>query len=121
MSKKSSISLIMRGYPYFFLIIIKFPYYSTNFGNFRSVGGLEVDQQIYSERFCYLASIYLFKINNKNTRTRCEICSKLEIKTPERCLCRLGKRIIKESFTKTTFIYSSDDGNWSFLFVSKSY
>ena len=104
MSKKSSISLIMRGYPYFFLIIIKFPYYSTNFGNFRSVGALEVDQQIYSEKFFYLASIYLFKISNKNTRTRCEICSKLEIKTPERRLCRLGtcwmihKRIFYQNY-----------------------
>ena len=29
--------------------------------------------------------IYLLKVNNKNTRTRCEICSKLTIKTPERC------------------------------------
>ena len=28
--------------------------------------------------------IYLFKVNNKNTRTRCEICSKLTMKTPER-------------------------------------
>ena len=28
--------------------------------------------------------IYLLKVNNKNTRTRCEICSKLTIKTPER-------------------------------------
>ena len=26
----------------------------------------------------------MFKVNNKNTRTRCEICSKLTIKTPER-------------------------------------
>ena len=30
------------------------------------------------------AGIYLLKVNNKNTRTRCEICSKLTIKTPER-------------------------------------
>ena len=30
------------------------------------------------------AGNYMFKINNKNTRTRCEICSKLTIKTPER-------------------------------------
>ena len=30
------------------------------------------------------AGIYLLKVNNKNTRTRCEICSKLKIKTPER-------------------------------------
>ena len=30
------------------------------------------------------AGIYLFKVNNRNTRTRCEISSKLAIKTPER-------------------------------------
>ena len=28
--------------------------------------------------------IYLFKVNNRNTRTRHEICSKFTIKTPER-------------------------------------
>ena len=32
--------------------------------------------------------IYLFKVNNRNTRTRCEICSKLTINTPERRQCR---------------------------------
>ena len=31
-----------------------------------------------------LASIYVFKVNNRHTRRRCEICSKLTIKTPER-------------------------------------
>ena len=30
------------------------------------------------------AKNYMFKVSNKNTRTRCEICSKLAIKTPER-------------------------------------
>ena len=30
------------------------------------------------------AGNYMFKFNNKNTRTRCEICSKLTIKIPER-------------------------------------
>ena len=30
------------------------------------------------------ACIYLLQVNNKNTRTRCETCSKLKIKTPER-------------------------------------
>ena len=29
------------------------------------------------------AGIYLPKVNNKNARTMCEICSKLTIKTPE--------------------------------------
>ena len=31
------------------------------------------------------ASIHLLKINNRNTRKRCEICSKLTIKTAEQC------------------------------------
>ena len=26
---------------------------------------------------------YMFKVNNRNTRTRCEICSKLTIRIPE--------------------------------------
>ena len=26
---------------------------------------------------------YMFEVNNRNTRTRCEICSELTIKTPE--------------------------------------
>ena len=30
------------------------------------------------------AHIFLFKVSNRNTRKRCEICSKLIIKTPER-------------------------------------
>ena len=35
--------------------------------------------------FYYIpASIYLLQVNNKNTRTRCEVCSKLTITTPER-------------------------------------
>ena len=28
--------------------------------------------------------IYMFQVNDRNTRTRCKICSKLTIKTPER-------------------------------------
>ena len=34
------------------------------------------------------AGIYLLKNNNKNTRTICEICLKLTIKTPEWRICR---------------------------------
>ena len=30
------------------------------------------------------ASNYIIKVKNRNTKTRCEICSKLTIKTPER-------------------------------------
>ena len=32
----------------------------------------------------YIASNYLFKVNNRNTKTSCEICSKITKKTPER-------------------------------------
>ena len=31
----------------------------------------------------YPASKYMFKVNSRNTETRCEICQKLTIKTPE--------------------------------------
>ena len=31
------------------------------------------------------ANIYLFKVNNRNIKKRCEIYSKLTIKTPEQC------------------------------------
>ena len=34
-------------------------------------------------KFC-TAGNYMFKVNNRNTKTRCEICSKLTIKIPER-------------------------------------
>ena len=40
---------------------------------------------IYSKTFeLYQNGIYMFKVNNRNTRTKCEIYSKLTIKTPER-------------------------------------
>ena len=32
----------------------------------------------------YPAGIYMLKVNNRNTRTVCEICSKLTLKIPER-------------------------------------
>ena len=44
------------------------------------------------------AGIYLLKVNNRNTRTRCEIYSKLTIKTPERHL--LKDVIQSSSFTR---------------------
>ena len=34
--------------------------------------------------FLIPAGIYLLKVNKRNTRTRCEICSKLTIMIPER-------------------------------------
>ena len=43
------------------------------------MGSLNVDSLL-----TYPVGIYMFKVNNRNTRTRCEICSKSTIKTPER-------------------------------------
>ena len=40
--------------------------------------------------FLISAGIYLLIVNKRNTRTRCEICSKLTIKTPERRQWRLS-------------------------------
>ena len=41
------------------------------------------------------AGNYMFKVNNRNTGTRCEICPKLTIKTPERRhWCRSGVFIV---------------------------
>ena len=51
------------------------------------------------------ANIYLFKVNNKDTRKRCKICSKLTIKTLERCQwCRSGVFFVNLFYT---FL-----GNW---------
>ena len=36
--------------------------------------------------------IYLLKFNNRKSRTKCEICSKLTMKTPERRGCGGGLR-----------------------------
>ena len=39
-------------------------------------------------------SIYMFKVNNRNTRTRCETCSKLKFVTKSRYLTKLLKKSI---------------------------
>ena len=46
---------------------------------------------VYKNQVSYLtlfralpANMFLFKVNNRNTKKRCEICSELTIKTPQR-------------------------------------
>ena len=58
-----------------------------------------------SEQFSHNpAGIYLLKVNNKNTRTRCELCSKLTIKTPElRHWRRSGVFIVNLEHIRTLF------------------
>ena len=42
-----------------------------------------------NETIAKAAGNYMFKVNNRNTTTRCETCSKLTIKTLERCVSLL--------------------------------
>ena len=44
------------------------------------------------------AVIYLLKVNNRNTKTGCEICSKLIIKTPE------GLRVFVVNFEHISYL-----------------
>ena len=69
---------------------------TTAFNYFRqtiTIDRLEINKSFLYQFYFYRchsfnqaipANIYLFKVNNRNTRKRCEICSKLTIKTPER-------------------------------------
>ena len=56
------------------------------------------------------ADVYLLKVNNRNTRTRCEISSKLTIKTPERRQWLFYE--IKKFLT-----CASDDTFWGVIFM----
>ena len=53
---------------------LEFRHFIKKFININSAG----------KYFGHPAGNYMFKVNKRNTRTRCEIYSKLTIKTPER-------------------------------------
>ena len=81
----------------------------------------------------YPANIYMFKVNNRNTRKRCEISSKLTVKTSEQhhlchpggfhCAsaadllgkCQLSKYLIRLSFTSGQCFYQSSSKFWHFI------
>ena len=69
-----------RNYPKFFKTISNSLNTFTHSNKTRKIGL----QSILHVKV-YLAGFYLLKVKNRNTRTRCKICSKLTIKTPERC------------------------------------
>ena len=60
------------------------------------------------------AGIYLLKVNNRNTRTRCEICSKLIIKIPER---RRHSGIFIVNFEHFTLCSSVSIVNFEYVIV----
>ena len=74
-------------------------------------------------------SIYLFKFNNRNSRTRYEICSKLTIKTPERrhwrcCLYVNFKYIVLLllvflSLPFITYVIAGWDNSFNFIVIFK--
>ena len=51
------------------------------------------------------AGNYMFKVNNRNTRTRCEICTKLTIKRPEQRQAISDHIIIPVNFEDVKFCY----------------
>ena len=53
----------------------------VNFHPKLRIGNLSCAAAFYSSTSCFPAGIYRLKGNNTNTRARCEICSKLTIKT----------------------------------------
>ena len=57
------------------LILTKFQVFETSKSHL---------QNIHIQPVHFQANIHLLKVNNRNFRKRCEICSKLTIKTPER-------------------------------------
>ena len=73
---------------------------ATTFGPFSSmsIGGFEqVNLGLLGVSLmrivAFPANIYLSKVNNKNTRKRCEICSKLTIKIPGAFIVNFDKNI----------------------------
>ena len=49
-----------------------------------------------------LADNYMFKVNNRKTRTMCEICSKLTLKTPKRRFIGVIRFIEKSGYKLTS-------------------
>ena len=60
------------------LVFLCFP------GVSKDTSGMKWVKKYQSKKWLYKlpANIYLYKVNNRNTRKRCEICSKLTIETP---------------------------------------
>ena len=50
----------------------------------RINSAIPVEKYLFKLPWSFTVVVYLFKVNNVNTRTTVEICSKLRIKTPER-------------------------------------
>ena len=80
------------------------------------ISSKEVYLTIFLFHWHYLTSIYLFKLNNRNTRTTLETCSKLTVKTPVR---RQSRRSGVFNVNFEQFSYILEPHCW--LWTSKSH
>ena len=78
-----------------------------NSPNFRSLFQLHVLEKATQKIGNNPVGIYLLKVNNRNTRTRCEICSKLMMKTPERCQLPITIKPHNHIYVPALVIYRS--------------
>ena len=69
---------------YFFRILFSMKWLSEELTEIK-----HINKTLKTERSLSPDGIYLLKVNNRNIRERCEICSKLTMKTPERRLLSL--------------------------------
>ena len=71
-----------------YLTLVEYKFIHTHLTKIISMGGIYKLEELFpypkGVETSYPVGIYLLKVNHKNTRAKCEICSKLIIKTPER-------------------------------------
>ena len=94
LEKIKRVSIFFKNYPTIKIFCLVFLFrwkWVTRLRTKNQFDSLMKINMIYSKSFTvaptiflfFPANIYLFKVNNKNTTKRGEICSKLTIKTPE--------------------------------------
>ena len=67
-----------------FVVLVCWQHETKTFRRQKSTVALFTQNLVSNGMSLLPAGNYMFKVNNRNTRTRCEICSKLTIKIPER-------------------------------------
>ena len=76
----SIVSISTQGRKYLTIYFLNHKLFGYELGQLINI---VIDTHFYKN----LAGIYLLKADNGNTKTRCKICSKLIIKTPEQRYC----------------------------------
>ena len=79
-----SVNILLFSSPFLYWLVVTWGFTTSttimlNFTAYDAILATYLDW-----KYTTLAKIYLLKVNNRNTRKRCEICSKLTVKIPER-------------------------------------